>query len=484
MFPLKMRIPVSETISTSIKCSSSYILRPCQQTYYIQRRGYKKKWAKNEGSKPYTVHALNHMETFYKPVFKNLWPSIRISLLTTSKYCALLNNYNSESDKVENYLKDFGAYNAMEEAASARKKYLEKENKQILIENSSLPLDSFLDFPKRPQKKEDENDEYNNESFDETEEEAVDKIEPVVGKNTSLHDFIPTKKVFSEKELLQQQIVSTSTFSDSTVDVPIKVIQEQVPELPNSMKFFVYPKGDVSNFPNPKMKHGDLLGYYLLDATSLLPVVALDIQERDSVLDLCAAPGGKTLAMLQTLQTENITCNDESWTRLGRLRDIAKWYLGGVPSSMSVSRNDGKQFVDPLYDKVLVDVPCNTDRHVLISEDNNLFKPGRVDERLNLPSRQRDLLIAGIQSCKPGGTIVYSTCTLSPAQNDGVIQATMEHLWKETEIDSVVIDLSYLRPIFASIFSFFPETKYGQLVIPSLSSNFGPMYICKIKRIR
>ena len=49
---------------------------------------------------------------------------------------------------------------------------------------------------------------------------------------------------------------------------------------------------------------------------------------------------------------ENITCNDESWTRLGRLRDIAKWYLGGVPSSMSVSRNDGKQFVDPLYDKV------------------------------------------------------------------------------------------------------------------------------------
>lgn len=46
-------------------------------------------------------------------------------------------------------------------------------------------------------------------------------------------------------------------------------------------------------------------GYYLLDATSLLPVVALDIQERDSVLDLCAAPGGKTLAMLQTLQTGN-----------------------------------------------------------------------------------------------------------------------------------------------------------------------------------
>lgn len=46
-----------------------------------------------------------------------------------------------------------------------------------------------------------------------------------------------------------------------------------------------------------------LPGYYLMDAASLLPVVTLDIQENDAVLDLCAAPGGKTLAMLQTLQT-------------------------------------------------------------------------------------------------------------------------------------------------------------------------------------
>lgn len=79
---------------------------------------------------------------------------------------------------------------------------------------------------------------------------------------------------------------------------------------------------------------------------------------------------------------------------------------------------------------------------------------------------------------------MYSTCTLSPAQNDGVVHAAMDHLWKETDIDTVVIDMSYLRPIFKDIFTFFPKTKYGQLVLPTLSSNFGPMYICKIKRIR
>ncbi|XP_048766543.2 5-methylcytosine rRNA methyltransferase NSUN4-like isoform X2 [Ostrea edulis] len=436
--------------------------------------------AKHEGSKQNITHALNHMEAFYKPVYKDHWPSIRISLLTTSKYCALLNNYHSQRDKVENFLTGLGTYNAMADAAIAWTNHLQKEKQQEIVEDSSLPLEKFLDFPARPLMKEVAEDSVNEYETSEGEE----KIDPVVGKNTSLYDFIPTKRIYSEKEILQQQIVTTSTFDDSLFEVPVKVIQEQVPELPDQLKFFVYEKGNVSDFPTPKLKHGNQLGYYLMDAASLLPVVTLDIQENDAVLDLCAAPGGKTLSMLQTLQTENLTCNDASKSRLSRLTDIMKWYLGHIPPSISITKRDGRSFTEPQYDKVLVDVPCNTDRHVLISEDNNLFKPGRVEERLALPTEQKELLVAGIQSCKPGGTVVYSTCTLSPAQNDGVIQAAMEHLWKETDIDSVVIDLSYIRPIFRDTFSFFPQTKFGQLIIPTLSSNFGPMYICKIKRIR
>lgn len=196
------------------------------------------------------------MEAFYKPVFKERWPSIRISLLTTSKYCALLNNYNSENEKVEKYLTDLGTYNAMEKAKLARTKYLEKENQQTVTEQSSLPLESLIDFPKRPSHSEvDENDDVNDDDEDEKEE-----IQPVVGKNTSLYDFIPTKRVYTDKELLQQHIARVATFDDSLLEVPVKVIQEQVPELPEDLKFFVYPKGDISKFPNPKMKHGNLLG--------------------------------------------------------------------------------------------------------------------------------------------------------------------------------------------------------------------------------
>lgn len=196
------------------------------------------------------------MEAFYKPVFKERWPSIRISLLTTSKYCALLNNYNSENEKVEKYLTDLGTYNAMEKPKLARAKYLEKENQQIVTEQSSLPIESLIDFPKRPSHSEvDENDDVNDDD-----EDVKEEIQPVVGKNTSLYDFIPTKRVYTDKELLQQHIARVATFDDSLLEVPVKVIQEQVPDLPEDLKFFVYPKGDISKFPNPKMKHGNLLG--------------------------------------------------------------------------------------------------------------------------------------------------------------------------------------------------------------------------------
>jgi len=90
---------------------------------------------------------------------------------------------------------------------------------------------------------------------------------------------------------------------------------------------------------------------------------------------------------------------------------------------------------------------------------------------------------AGIRSCSPGGIIVYSTCSLSPVQNDGVIAATLEHIWHHTGIEVVVEDIRSSMECFARMFKFFNDCKYGNLVLPNLVSNFGPMYFCRIRRI-
>lgn len=85
-----------------------------------------------------------------------------------------------------------------------------------------------------------------------------------------------------------------------------------------------------------------------------------------------------------------------------------------------------------------MDVPCTTDRHSVMENDNNIFKPSRIKERLKLPELQSELLFAALKLIPIGGIVVYSTCSLSPIQNDGVVHMTLKRIWQETSIDLIV----------------------------------------------
>ena len=82
------------------------------------------------------------------------------------------------------------------------------------------------------------------------------------------------------------------------------------------------------------------------------------------------------------------------------------------------------------------------------------------------------LYSAGIHSCRPGGYIVYSTCTLSMPQNDGVVQRALDKIWQETNIEIVIKDTSEIAARFKDIFDFYEKTRFGQMVIPNLTANF------------
>uniref|UniRef100_A0A8C0EPG9 5-cytosine rRNA methyltransferase NSUN4 n=1 Tax=Bubo bubo TaxID=30461 RepID=A0A8C0EPG9_BUBBB len=232
-----------------------------------------------------------------------------------------------------------------------------------------------------------------------------------------------------------------------------------------------------------------LLNYYLMDAASLLPVLALNVQRGDFVLDLCAAPGGKTLALLQTgcaLPT-NLAANDISISRAKRLHQILRNYIPTeIREAVSVTTCDGRdwgQLGGGTFHKVLVDVPCTTDRHSVMEEDNNIFHKRRTKERQMLPMLQLQLLMAGILATKPGGEVVYSTCSLSPLQNEHVIERAVEIAETQFNINMHVEDLSHFRTLFQDMFSFFSDCRLGELVLPHLTANFGPMYFCKLCRV-
>ena len=250
-----------------------------------------------------------------------------------------------------------------------------------------------------------------------------------------------------------------------------------------------------ARFPSPQKmieKKGDILPYYLMDLSSLLPVMSLDIQPDDCVLDMCAAPGGKGMAMLQLLSLKGqLVCNEFSKTRLRRLRKVINEF---VPETLQrcgnvISTNwNGTLFgVEEKcsFDKVLVDAPCSSERHVVQKE----FQYGgwslrKMKENVKL---QTNLLLSGLRSVKPGGIVTYSTCSVSPLENESVVKMAL-NLADEDGMKTFLVDKESV--IENTVNKFGNETFYidenisnGVLVLPSEFSNWGPMYFAKIVRL-
>ena len=307
----------------------------------------------------------------------------------------------------------------------------------------------------------------------------------------ALHQYVPTKELKGMEEFVEE-----AQYYQNYKKVTSKAITvKPCPRLhfPSHLRCFTFSRGDLSTFPSPV--HGKLgtLNYYCMDAASLLPVLALDLRPGQTVLDMCAGPGGKSLAMIQTMYPGRITCNDNDYERVRRILSVLDQYVGsgegvgGVRNTVEVTRRDGSLMNDyEAYDRVLVDAPCFSDRHAVTSPEGNIFVKKEIKNRLKMPEKQVELLKAGLLQLAPGGSLVYSTCTLSPVQNDGVVHRALSQIWEETNLNFQVADLDMAVKPFRFLCKLYGRKeglKYGQMVVPFLPNNFGPMYFCKINRV-
>jgi NOL1/NOP2/sun family putative RNA methylase len=171
-----------------------------------------------------------------------------------------------------------------------------------------------------------------------------------------------------------------------------------------------------------------VLGYfYMQEGASMIPPVALKPALHDRVLDLCAGPGSKTTQMAQMMKNQGaIVANDYKLQRVVSLSHNLE--TCGVMNTLTLYQ-DGMLLPKMLslrFDRVLVDAPCTASGQLRSKRPS--WRLTDSQHMGKLQTIQKRLLTAGFRCLKPDGSLVYSTCSLNPEENEEVVQHLLQEM--------------------------------------------------------
>jgi NOL1/NOP2/sun family putative RNA methylase len=164
------------------------------------------------------------------------------------------------------------------------------------------------------------------------------------------------------------------------------------------------------------------------EEVSVLPALALEAEPGDRVLDACAAPGSKTTQIAAAVDDRGtIVANDNNLGRLSALRHNAE-RLGAT--SIAVTNQDARNvslspFPFESFDHALVDVPCSCEGTCRKNPD--VLEEWTYEHVEAVAGVQKGIATRAVQATRPGGTVVYSTCTFAPEENEAVLQHVLEN---------------------------------------------------------
>ena len=165
--------------------------------------------------------------------------------------------------------------------------------------------------------------------------------------------------------------------------------------------------------------------FYVQALPSIAASVILDPQPNERILDLCAAPGGKTAHIAAIMNnTGSIVATDRSRSRCHRMRALLKM-LG---ATAHVRTGDGTQHghhAPMAFDRVLVDAPCSGEGRFTLDKEAS-YSDWTPNKTRRLASLQKALLHSAIHAVRPGGVVVYSTCTYGKSENEAVIERALK----------------------------------------------------------
>ena len=165
--------------------------------------------------------------------------------------------------------------------------------------------------------------------------------------------------------------------------------------------------------------------YYLQEASAMAPVALLDPQPGERVCDLCAAPGGKTTQIAGRMGGEGfLLCNEINPKRAKILsRNIERMAVGNALVTNEHPANLAKRF-EGFFDRVLVDAPCSGEG--MFRKEEAAVTDWSQETVEMCARRQAEILHSAAQLVRPGGRLVYSTCTFAPEEDEGAVAAFLQ----------------------------------------------------------
>jgi NOL1/NOP2/sun family putative RNA methylase len=193
-----------------------------------------------------------------------------------------------------------------------------------------------------------------------------------------------------------------------------------------------------------------LLGYYYIqELASMLPIIALEPKKEETILDLCAAPGSKTTQASSDMQgTGTIIANEVS---MGRIKILAANLERCGATNAIITRKEGmalcKRFKkgDFKFDRILIDAPCSGEGTLRSSLKTYIMWNIKTVKKLH--HVQKQLFSEAIDLLKPNGTLIYSTCTHAPEENESVVDAMLEEFKDKIKIEKITLPIKHREGI-------------------------------------